>query len=145
MRNYIIINLIKYIIINIFCQIKNIIILDLFQFQYSKITLRIEGIGENNIFGNEMDHEFRKFNFPKEVYINGNKQDKKEHKYHFNLTNNFVELIWDKKINSCENMFRKCSKIIEINLSNFDTSQVINYKYGQYVLQLLIIDIIRFI
>ena len=51
-RNYIMSNLIiKFIIINIFCQIKSNIIFDLFNFHYSsKITLKIKGIGEKNIW-----------------------------------------------------------------------------------------------
>ena len=120
-RNYIIINI--SILINILYQIKNNIF-DLFYFQYSKITLKIRGIGYNNIIGNDNFCKFQGINYLKEVYINGNKQDTIEYKYNFNQTDNFVELIWDDNINSCECMFRKCSNIIEINLSNFDTSQV---------------------
>ena len=44
-----IINLIKFIIINIFCQIKSNILFDLFHFQNSKISLKIKGIGNNAI------------------------------------------------------------------------------------------------
>ena len=40
-----------------------------------------------------------------------------------------VELIWDDNINNCENMFKECSKITEIYISNFDTSQIIKIGY----------------
>ena len=121
-RNYILI--IVSILINIFYQIKNNIF-DLFYFQYSNITLKIKGIGYNTILGNEtVGYNFKGINYLKEVYINGNIQNTKEYKYYFNQTDNYVELIWDDNINSCQYMFRKCSNITEINLSNFNTSQV---------------------
>ena len=93
------------------------------------MTLKIRGIGESIIFGNETTKHFRDINYLKEVYINGNKQDKIEYKYNFNQTINFVELFWDDNINNCEYMFSKCSNITEIDLSSFKTSQVIDMDY----------------
>jgi hypothetical protein len=52
---------------------------DFYYFQSSKISLKIKGVGENKILGN-----FSNFNCLKEVYINGNKQDKINNKYYFN-------------------------------------------------------------
>ena len=73
-RNYKIINLIKFIIINIFCQIKHNIQLKLNSFHYSsKITLKIKGKGDKNIFGTGFMHSFFESDYPKEVKINGNK------------------------------------------------------------------------
>ena len=40
-------------------------------------------------------------------------------------TDNYIELIWFDLINSSAFMFYKCSNITEIDLSNFNTSQVI--------------------
>ena len=74
-------------------------------------------------------YAFQNIKYLNNVYINGNKQDTIEYKYNFNQTNNFVELIWDDNINSSECMFRKCSNITEINLSNFNTSQVKSMSY----------------
>ena len=120
--NYIII--IASIIINICCQIKNNIF-NLFFFKYSKISLKIKGIGDNNILGvDNINSNFQDIIYLKEVYINGVRQDKIENKYKFNLTDNFVELIWEDNITNCQNMFRRCYHITEINLSNFDTSKV---------------------
>ena len=122
--NYIIINLIKYIMINILCQIKSNIIIDLFQFQYSTISLKIKGKGYSNIFGNEKDREFNKDYYPSEVIINGNKQNTIEYNYYFNQLDNSVELIWHNNIDNCGYMFWNCSNITEINLFYFDTSRV---------------------
>ncbi len=123
-NNYIIIRLIKFIIINIFCQIKSNMSFDLFHFQNSKITLKIKGIGDNTILGNESSGHFTGINFLKEVYINGIKQDEIEYQYYFNQSDNFVELAWNNNITNCDYMFYKCSNITEINLSNFNTTQV---------------------
>ena len=124
-RNYIIINLIQFIIINIFNQIKNSILPDLFLFQDSNITLKIKGIGDSIIFGNVGRYNnFTGISYLKEVHINGNKQDTIKYKFHFNQTDNFVELILDDNINDCGYMFYKCSNITEINLSKYNTSNV---------------------
>ena len=126
-KTYIIVTLIKFIIMNIFCHIKGIISA-LFYFQYSTITLKIKGIGENSILGNPdrlMHFESIDFiNYLKEVYINGNKTEIIDRKYIFNQTDNFIYLIWDENIINCQYMFSLCSNIIEIDLSNFNTSQV---------------------
>ena len=58
------------------------------------------------------------------VYINGIKQKLVKYGYYFNQTENFVELVWNNSINNSRNMFYECSDIIEIDMSNFDTSQI---------------------
>ena len=121
-RIFIIINLILFIII---CLIKSNILFDLFSIQYSsKITLKIKGIGDSYILENDTNSKFTGLYYLKEVKINGIKQNKIEYKYYFNLEDNIVELIWDDNINNCNNLFRKCSNITEINLSDFNTSKV---------------------
>ena len=120
------ITLIKFLIFILFFQIKSDILLNLFDFQNSKITLKINGSGIHTILGNFTNINFKNINNLKEVYINEIEQDKIEYKYDFNQTENLVELIWDDNITNCENMFRKCSYITEIDLSYFNTSQVTN-------------------
>ena len=101
-------------------------IFDLFYFQYlSNITLKIKGIGNNNIFNTETSSYCKGFNYPDEVIINGNKEKNINNKYYFNQTDNFVELIWNDSINNCSCLFKHCSNITVINLSNFNTSLVI--------------------
>ena len=136
--SYIIFILNKFIIIKILCKINNSILLNSLHFHDSKITLIIKGIGESIIFGNETNQNFQSINFLKEVYINGNIQQKIEYKYNFNQTYNYVELIWDENIDNCVYMFSKCSNIIDINLTNFDTSQVTTMEYMFYCCSSLI-------
>ena len=124
-RYYKITNLIKFIIINIYFQIKHNIQLELSSFHYSsKITLKIKGKGDKNIFGTGFMHSFFESDYPKEVKINGNKQERTGRMWHFDQDYNFVELIWDTNIKNCRSMFYECSYIIDINFNNFDTSLV---------------------
>ena len=53
------------------------------------------------------------------------KQDTIDYKYFFNQTDNIVELEWYDNITDCKYMFIYCYNITEINMSNFNTSQVI--------------------
>ena len=55
---------------------------DFYYFHYSKISLKIKGMGENNILGVKNVYSF--INYLKEVYINGNKEDVIQYKYYFN-------------------------------------------------------------
>ena len=110
-RNYNII-IIFLIIMNIFIQILPYNKKDLIKFNFSNITLRINGTGNKN-----------STYYPNYVYINGNKQDPVKSIYDFNQIDNYVELIWNNTIDNCQNIFYNCSDILEIDLSNFDTSE----------------------
>ena len=142
--HYIIIIFIKTIIINIFRQINNNKIFDLFYFQDSKITLKIKGIGYHNLFGNEIENNFTGINHLKVVKING-KEKEIAYKYHFNEEYNNVELIWDDSLNNCGFMFWKCTTITEINLSEFNTSRVTAmYSMFAYCSSLTSLDLSHF-
>ena len=121
-KNDIIVIMIKGIMINIFCLIKS----NIFDLSYirntSKITLKIKGTGNLYILSNH----FENFNYLNEVFINGNRTETVANKYEFSKTDNDVELRFEDNITSCRNMFNGCSKIIEIDLSNFNTSKVIS-------------------
>ena len=127
-NNYIstIISIIIFIIINSFRRTYNYI-LDYNYFKDSKITLKINGTRDNWILSNDFRCS-RDVSYIgaclKEVDLNYNKQDDIEKRYFFNQTENFVELIFKDNINSCENMFSSCPNIIEINLSDFNTSSI---------------------
>ena len=97
---------------------------NILKFLNSNITLKIKGIGYRNIFGIDVGNNFEKQYYPNEIHINGNKQDIINHTYYFNLTDNIVELFWNHSITNCRNMFRKSYNMTEINLFNFDTSNV---------------------
>jgi len=126
--NYLSVFIIKIIvIINFYNQTKSNSIF----FTYSKISLKIKGEGENTILGNSTDFQFNGIDYLKEVYINGINQSTIAYNYIFNKSDNLVELIWDDNINSCMLMFYECINITEIDLSNFNTSQV-QYMIGMF-------------
>ena len=58
------------------------------------------------------------------IYINGIKQSTINYSYYLNETDNSVSLIWNNSIDSCFCMFYGCKDITEIDLSNFNTSEV---------------------
>ena len=62
---------------------------------------------------------------PDEIFINGENQEYVYNYYEFNKSINDVKIIWNKNLTNCHNMFYLCKNIIEIDLSHFDTSQVI--------------------
>ena len=144
-KNTIIIILISSLMMKIFCQKNSIVNFDLIFYHDSKIILKMKGIGENRIFGNSSDYVFKSISHLKNVYINGNKQDTIKDKYHFNQTDNYVELIFEDNIQNCDNLFRKCYNIIEIELSYFNTSQVTNMvRMFSYCTSLISINLSNF-
>ena len=114
------------LIININSQILSHNKLNIILFKFSNVTLKIKGPGNKKILG------FGSNYYPSTIYINGEKQTSIYNSYNFNLTDNKVELIWNNTINSCGSMFKECSNIIEIDLSNFNTSQVTSMLYMFY-------------
>ena len=134
MMNNIIVD-INYILIFIFLMIINISnqINNRIDYKFSKMSLKVNGIGIFYIFYNESNYyKFKDINYLKEVYINGNKQDRIDYNYIFNQTKNIVELIWDNNLDNCAYMFYGCSQITEIDLSNFNTSKIkyIDHMFG---------------
>ena len=63
---------------------------------------------------------------PCQLYINNNSQTEIKNGYSFNNINsiNVIRIFWDKRINTIVSMFSNCNKIIEIELSKFDASEV---------------------
>ena len=94
------------------------------EYKFSNITLKINGVGNKTVFTSYSD--FKEEYYPNVIYINGIKQSTITYIYYLNETDNFVKLIWNNSINYCGCMFRECKDITEINLSNFDTSKVMN-------------------
>ena len=88
------------------------------------ITLKIKGTGTKYIFSS--NSKFPNESYPDEVYINGDKQNNVSYSYNFNQIDNNVGLVWYNLISNCDNMFRGCSSITEIDFSNFNTSNVDN-------------------
>ena len=84
----------------------------------SKINVKIKGIGNGCIYYKDFVKK------PDEININGEKQVYIKNEYYLNQSENYVELIWDTPLTNCSQMFKECSKILEIDLSNFDSSNV---------------------
>ena len=88
----------------------------------SYITFKIKGIGNKNIYYRNLQRQLK----PNAIYINGEEQNIIKYEYYFNKTVNEVKLIWNNLLIKCSEMFKSCSDIIEMDLSNFDFSQIIN-------------------
>ena len=86
------------------------------------ITLKIRGPGFSDVLG--PTDLFYSIYHPNCTYINGIRNNTITNRYYFNNINNTVKLIWDNSITKCSGMFKGCSNITEIDLSNFDTSKV---------------------
>ena len=101
----------------------------LIEYNFSKISLKIKGTGPKKILGYEKGSNeilaFESKYFPDEVHINGEIQNIVNYTYNFELSINYVELIWNNSLNSSENMFRECRDIIELNFSDFVSSDLI--------------------
>ena len=84
----------------------------------SEITLKINGTGDIKIF-------YENYNFGEfEVFINGNFQNISKYIYHFENNLNDIKIVSKDTLFSASNMFIECDSITEINLSNFDSSQI---------------------
>ena len=111
------------IIINLYIQIIPRNILNFIELKYSNISLTINGTGNKNIFCSTTN-DFPRNNYPNKIYINEELQNSINYNYYFNESINYVKLIWENNTYNCANMFSGCSNILEIDLSNFDTSEV---------------------
>ena len=95
----------------------------LIDLKFSKITLKVKGIGNKTVFTNDSNF-ISNSNLPDKIVINNEEQITIYNSYYFNLTDNIVELIWNNEIRYCSYMFKDCVDITEIDFSNFNTSQV---------------------
>ena len=92
----------------------------------SEIILKINGTGDINIFGDNFNlGEF-------DVYINGHLQNISTNIYYFENKTNYIKIISKDVISTTNYMFGSCYNIIEIDLSNFDTSEVSDMAYMFY-------------
>ena len=111
------------LILNLFMRILPFNYINPIKLKYSKITLKVKGIGNKKVFNTILvDRYF----FPDEININGKNQNEVNPSYNLNQTDNIVNLIWNKDINSTFSMFYSCPDITEIDLSDFNTSQLKN-------------------
>ena len=100
------------------------------ELNFNVITLKIKRTRNGKIFysGDSNYQQCHDNNYknlvPDMVEINGINQTKISPNYSFQETENTVKLIWKKNLEHLYCLFFYCSDIIEIDLSNFDTSKV---------------------
>ena len=94
----------------------------------SEITMTLnETIGDNKI----LYCSFKEL--PDEVFLNNIKIGEKICSvYLSNKNNNTIKIKWKNNLKSCRFMFLSMSNIVEIDLSNFDTSSVTDMSYMFY-------------
>ena len=87
--------------------------------EYSYITLKIKQ-GYNRVYKRTYTKN------PTQIYINDIVQTPIKTIYQFDYSINNVTLVWKNYVLSCQGLFEDCDKIIEINLTHFNTSKVSN-------------------
>ena len=89
-----------------------------------EILLTINGTGDQHIFGVYPRHVFN--STPSEILVNGEENHNFRDNKILGLSNqiNNITLKWNYLFNNCEYMFYGLSNIINIDLSNFDSSKV---------------------
>ena len=93
----------------------------------SSITIKIKGTGEQNIiFGGWGNVCYRLSRTPDRIIINDIEQENVDYKYNFDSsqTINIVKIIWNNDLTTCHCLFFECSSIVEVDLSNFNSSKV---------------------
>ena len=85
----------------------------------NEIKIKIFGKGEQNILSSEFS------NPPSEVLVNGNLTSISQNKIS-NLESdvNIITMKWNDKINSCVSMFDSLTNLKEVDLSNFDATEI---------------------
>ena len=84
----------------------------------SYILIKINDIGIQYIINPDFSP------LPDEIYINEIKMENISYFYNLEDEGNIIKLKWNAKLNSCDNMFSGMKNITEIDISNFDTSEV---------------------
>ena len=95
----------------------------------SSITLRVSSKGPSDIFYNGSC--YNQFTKPNAVFIDGKEQNSPiSNSYELNPYNK-VELKWTEDSIECECMFKECYSIVEMNFTNFNSSQCTSI-YGMF-------------
>ena len=97
--------------------------------QSSSIKLKIENSGNQRIYSHGNYEYCYPVIIPDEIYINGENQTEIKSEYYFEQDDNEIILIWYNPLVTTACMFRDCTSITEIDLSNFDDSQLISMFY----------------
>ena len=93
----------------------------------SEITITIEGNGNQYILNNQEVEGYSFNNIPSEVIINGITKDyQNSYEYELLSEENIITIKWNYSITNCDVMFYQMTRIITIDLSKFDSSNVIS-------------------
>ena len=99
----------------------------------SEITLKVNGTGKQKILYSsylyqayDPDNLIYFYNCPSKIYINNEEIKKLTSCTTIDIPNfdSLIKLVWDKPLNSTRWLFYYCVNIIEVNLTNFNTSLV---------------------
>ena len=95
----------------------------------SEISLKIKGSGNIKIISDDF---FKIYN-QCEINLNNTYEDLVTNKNYFNESDNInIKIKFNNIIENAMHMFQDCDSIIEIDFSNFDTSQITNMAYMFY-------------
>ena len=97
-------------------------------YSYSEIKLTIEGNGTQKILNDQQlicQGNTKLVEKPDEIYVNDILYNDTDY-FVNNLTNekNNITIRWNNKLKDCNHMFYMIKNIIDIDFSNFDTSEV---------------------
>ena len=115
---------------NSFIFINYILLINFFNIIYCSsnyITLKVKS-GTSKIFCSDIN-SFDTSYYPDKVYIDGKIQNVVNHTYNIEQSDIYVILEWNNPINKSAYMFSECHDIYEVDLSNFDTSKIINMDF----------------
>ena len=93
----------------------------------NEITLKVKGTGIQNILFDLAINNYDHIPCPSKRYVDDVVQNRNPcYQVNVNKLGSIIKLEWDKPLNSTYALFRECENITEINLTNFDTSLVID-------------------
>ena len=137
-HNFLIINIIKYIFINIllyqFCIINSLNnfprnkIRKIIKYHSHEITLKVKGIGIKNILSDSSSFIYP---CPSHIYLNERLVQDITDCHHMEIKESYskIKLMWNNKFDSTKGMFYNCVDITEIDMIQFDTSSVTDMSY----------------
>ena len=99
--------------------------------QASSIKFKIPSSGNHSLFFNEYFEwcDPIRYPFPDEVIINGKNITKITNYYNFITENNEITIKWNSPLTYTSCMFKDNTAITEIDLSEFDDSELLNMQY----------------
>ena len=96
--------------------------------ELSEVTLKVN-VTKTNMFKLFSDYFFGKYSHC-EIYLNDSNYDNNTNKFYINSNYSKIDItikiFWNDSISTTNSMFENCDRILEIDLSKFDTSKVIN-------------------